>query len=248
VESRQTSQVPSTTAAFRPRARMVYLLLAVFSFVALAPLCSVAWRLIDSNREALKTSQLEYESLLASTISMEVDTHVAGMRAQLIRGTHAVGLTCGRAGQFQEADVRAVLEELVDDRMRYLRFTDLHGRVVSSGTGESLPAGLDPSFAAGFLAVAEGLADHRVGAERVSHSDPLLLPGDPKRAALVLTAPVVSGGRFLGVVSALVDLQSVWDVVVAGHGCDERGSTSIHTVEGFQLIPLSVAAAYLPSA
>jgi HD-GYP domain-containing protein (c-di-GMP phosphodiesterase class II) len=196
---------------------MVYLLLAVFSFVALAPLCSVAWRLIDGNREALKTSQLEYESLLASTISMEVDTHVAGMRAQLLRGTNAVGLTCGRGGQVQDADVRAVLDELVDDRMRYLRFTDLHRRVVSSSAAETMPLGLDRSFAASFVAAAESLADHRVGAERVSHSDPLLLPGNPRRAALVLAAPVVSGGRFIGVVSALVDLQAVWDGVVAGH-------------------------------
>jgi hypothetical protein len=46
---------------FRARARMVYLLLAVFSFVALAPLGSVAWKLINTNREALKTSQQEYQ-------------------------------------------------------------------------------------------------------------------------------------------------------------------------------------------
>ncbi len=213
----KTSEAPLKSAPFRARVRMVYLLLAVFSFVALAPLCSVAWRLIDSNREALKTSQLEYESLLASTISMEVDTHVAGMRAQLVRGAHSVGLTCGRSGHVEDDAVRAVLDELVDERMRYLRFTNLHRHVVSSRANETIPPELDPSFAAGFLAAAESLADHRVGADGVSHSDPLLLPGDPKRAALVLTAPVVSGGRFIGVVSALVDLQSIWDVVVAGH-------------------------------
>jgi HD-GYP domain-containing protein (c-di-GMP phosphodiesterase class II) len=196
---------------------MVYLLLAVFSFVALAPLCSVAWRLIDSNREALKTSQLEYEALLASTISMEVDTHVASLRAQLVRGSHSLGLTCGRVGGAEDDAVRRVLDEVVDERMRYLRFTDLHGHVVNSNTTEAIPRELEPPFVSGFRATAESLADHRVGAESVSHSDPLLLPGNPKRAALVLTAPVVSGGRFIGVVSALVDLQSVWDVVVAGH-------------------------------
>jgi hypothetical protein len=32
-----------------------------------------------------------------------------------------------------------------------------------------------------------------------------------------MSAPVISGGRFLGVVSALIDLQSVWDAVMAGH-------------------------------
>jgi HD-GYP domain-containing protein (c-di-GMP phosphodiesterase class II) len=213
----QIRQAPSHPEPIRLRARMVYLLLAVFSFVALAPLCSVAWRLIDSNREALKTSQLEYASLLASTLSMEVDSHMAGMRAQLSRGSLAVGLTYGRDGQFQDDAVRRVLDELVDERMHYLRFTDLHKRVVSSRTTDAIPEPLEPSFASGFRAVFESLADHRSGTERTNHSDPLILPGAPARAALVLTAPVFSGGRFVGVVSALVDLESVWDVVVEGH-------------------------------
>jgi HD-GYP domain-containing protein (c-di-GMP phosphodiesterase class II) len=197
---------------------MVYLLLAVFTFVALAPLCSVAWRLIDGNREALKTSQLEYEALLASTISMEVDTHVAGLRAQLVRGSHSLGLTYERTGGKDDTAMRRVLDEVVDERLRCLRFTDLHGHVVSSKSAEPIPRELEPVFLAGFRATAESLADgHRDGAESVTHADPLLLPGDPQRAALVLSAPVSNGGRFLGVVSALVDLQSVWDAVVAGH-------------------------------
>ncbi len=202
---------------FRPRLRMVYLLLAVFSFVALAPLCSVAWRLIDSNREALKTSQLEYESLLASTISMEVDAQVASIRAQLVRGSHSVGLTCGRAGRVEDEAVRGVLNELIDDRMKFLRFTDLHGHVVSSRAVEAVPPEVDPLLAAGFRAAAGNLADHRKGTERVSLSAPLLIKQAETRAALVLSAPVVSGGRFIGVVSALADLQAIWDEVVAGH-------------------------------
>jgi HD-GYP domain-containing protein (c-di-GMP phosphodiesterase class II) len=198
---------------------MVYLLLAVFTFVALAPLCSVAWRLIDGNREALKTSQLEYAALLASTISMEVDTHVAGLRAQLVRGSHSLGLTFGRAGGADDQAIRRALDDVVDDRVRYVRFTDLHGRIVSSKSAEAIPQVLEPAYRTGFRETAESLADgHRMGAESVTHADPLLLSGNPPRAALVLSAPVFSGGRFLGVVSALVDLQSVWDVVVAGHG------------------------------
>src|SRR5262249_44138236 len=45
---------PPRRFAWRPRARMVYLLLAVFAFVGLAPLGTVAWKLIATNREALK--------------------------------------------------------------------------------------------------------------------------------------------------------------------------------------------------
>jgi len=214
----KTGEAPAAVGPFRSRIRMVYLLLAVFALVALVPLSTVAWRLIDGNREALKTSQQEYQLLLASTISREIDIHVEALRAQLVRGSRSVSLTCTRADGVAVSEVRRVLDELLDDRMRYLRFTDLKGRVVDAKSIAALPEGLEPTFLAGFRGAAESLAEHRgLGSDSATHADPLLLPGDPARAALVLTAPVVSGGRFLGVVSALVDLQSVWDAVVEGH-------------------------------
>ena len=44
----------------------------------------------------------------------------------------------------------------------------------------------------------------------------------------MLSAPVVSTGRFCGVVSALVDLRAVWDAVVAGH----RTGHAVFAVDG----------------
>ena len=209
---------PSPAAPFRSRVRMRYLLLAVFTFVAMVPLCSVAWRLIDGNREALKTSQQEYQHLLASTISREIDIHVAALRAQLIRGSRSLAQAYGRADGGADDTVRRVLELVVDERMGYVRFTDLRGRKIEFEGFAGCPSGLEPAFLAGFRAAAASLADHRdEGAESATHADPILLSGSPKRAALLLTSPVVAGGRFLGVVSAVVDLQSVWDAVVNEH-------------------------------
>jgi HAMP domain-containing protein len=217
--SNGTNSVKSSPAApFQRRVRMVYLLLAVFTFVALAPLCSVAWRLIDGNREALKTSQQEYQLLLASTISRELDIHVEGLGAQLVRASYSLALAVEHVDGAGGAAVRLALEEAVDDRMRYLRFTDLRGRVVSSAADAVIPEEIEPSFRAGFRAMAESLLDqHQAGPKGAALGDPVVLPGHPARAALVMSAPVISGGRFLGVVSALVDLQSVWDSVMAGH-------------------------------
>ena len=195
---------------------MVYLLLAVFAIVALAPLGSVAYRLIDGSREALKTSQQEYQHLLASTISRELDVYVGGLRAQLSRGSHSLAKVKGGADPVTDDAVRQVLDEVVDERVLYLRFRDLRGRVLQSRTTEPLPGGLEPLFLNGFRAAAESLAGER-GPHAGATSPPILLPGNPPSAALLLTLPVVSGGRFLGVVSALVDLQSGWDTVMAGH-------------------------------
>lgn len=53
------------------RGRIVFTLLAVLVLIGLAPLGTVAWKLIDINREALSTAQREYQGLMASTVANE---------------------------------------------------------------------------------------------------------------------------------------------------------------------------------
>ena len=67
------------------RGRIVFTLLAVLVLIGLAPLGTVAWKLIDINREALSTAQREYQLLMASTVANELDIHVDGLRSQLMR-------------------------------------------------------------------------------------------------------------------------------------------------------------------
>jgi HAMP domain-containing protein len=202
----------------RRRARLVYLLLAVFAFVALAPLASVAWKLIDSNKEALKTSQQEYQLLLASTIARGVDIHIDGLKGQLTRLSRALASGFERSGAVGEDGVRRVLSDVADDRMLYLRFTDLKGHSVASAGSSALPGMLESSFLAAFRGATESLADAGADDRGAAYvSDPLLLGGATPRAAVVVATPVIAGGAFRGVLSAVVDLQSVWDAVVAGH-------------------------------
>ncbi len=203
------------SAAPRRRGRIVVSLLATLVVVGLAPLSSVAWKLIDINREALKTAQQEYQLLLASSIGQRVDVHVDGLRSELLRLAKALGPAAGRARS--EDEIRRALAQVADDRMLYLRYVDLRNRRVDSGTTATLPADLEPLFVSAFRRTAESLAergeDHPVSAVA---SDPILLAGQPPRPALVLSAPVLSGGTFRGVLSALVDLQPVRDAVAAG--------------------------------
>src|SRR5262249_39065805 len=59
-------------------------------------------------------------------------------------------------------------------------------------------------------------------------SEPFLLTGALPRAAILISAPVVAGGTFRGVVCAVVDLQSVWDAVVVGH----RTGHAVFAIDG----------------
>lgn len=199
----------------RRRGRIVVSLLGTFVVVGLAPLSSVAWKLIDINREALKTAQQEYQLLLASSIGQRVDVHVDGLRSELLRLAKALGPVAGRARPDDE--IRRALAQVADDRMLYLRYVDLRNRKVDSGSSATLPADLEPLFVSAFRRTAESLAERREDRPvSAVASDPILLAGQPPRPALVLSAPVFSGGTFRGVLSSLVDLQPVRDAVAGG--------------------------------
>jgi HD-GYP domain-containing protein (c-di-GMP phosphodiesterase class II) len=107
------------------------------------------------------------------------------------------------------------LVDVVDDRMPYLRFAYFSADKVKTVTTGPLPPDLESMFEASPSTWAEILAEPAETHSRRSElSDPILLDVEPPHAVLVISAPVVSGGKFRGVLSALVDLQKVWDSVV----------------------------------
>lgn len=202
----------------RGRGKIVYSLLAVLILVGLAPLGIVAWSLIGSNKEALKTSQQEYQLLLVSSIAGEIDIHVDGLRVQLGRLARMLGGSLAGAASRSPAETRALLDEVADERMLYLRFTDVRGHSVGTKSMAAVPEAMEPMFVSGLVEAAENLARFReTGPAAVSVSPPLLLAGNPPRAALLLAAPVATRSAYRGTLFALVDLQSVWESVVANH-------------------------------
>ncbi len=202
----------------RGRGKIVYSLLAVLILVGLAPLGIVAWSLIGSNKEALKTSQQEYQLLLVSSIAGEIDIHVDGLRVQLGRLARMLGGSLAGAASRSPAETRALLDEVADERMLYLRFTDVRGQSVGTKSMAAVPEAMEPMFVSGLVEAAENLARFReTGPAAVSVSPPLLLAGNPPRAVLLLAAPVATRSAYRGTLFALVDLQSVWESVVANH-------------------------------
>ena len=217
-------------AGFKPRGRIVFTLAAVLVLIGLAPLCAVAWKSISNNRVLLKTSQQEFQLLLALSIAEEMDIHVDGLEAAVLRVAQALGGAMRSSGD-SSADTRKILGHLVDDRMPYLRYTYFRGGWVGTLDVGALPQSLEPMFAAGVEETAEILSEAvQSRAEYALVSEPILISAVPARTVLVISAPVVSGGKFRGVLSALVDVQPVWDAVVSrnpqGHqifACDPGG-------------------------
>ncbi|HXV75456.1 MAG TPA: HD domain-containing phosphohydrolase [Candidatus Polarisedimenticolaceae bacterium] len=216
---------------FKRRGRIVFTLLAVLAFIGLAPLATVAWKLIDINREALVTAQQEYQSLMATSVAHELDIHIEGQRSQVLRVAQTLGAAIGRGGYAQSDQLRRVLEDVQGERMLYLRYTYFRSQDARSISAGQLDANLDPVFESGLEEAVQILSrTAQDGGEETIVSRPILLETRPRRAALVISAPVISGTRFRGVLSALVDLSPVWQSVVernqSGHlifALDEAG-------------------------
>ncbi len=201
---------------FKRNGRIVFTLLAVLVFVGLVPLATVSWKLIYINREALATSQQEFQLLLVSSIANEIDIHVEGLDSELVRVAQTLSGAVRRSGSVDRDEIHRILAGVVDERMPYLRYTSFRGQAAESISAGALPYTLEPVFAAGLRETAADLVQR--SKSRPDHaiiSDPILLETSPRQAVLVASAPVVSGGSFRGVLSALVDLQRVWNAVAA---------------------------------
>ena len=197
------------------RGRIVFTLLAVLVFIGLAPLTTVAWKLIDINREALVTAQQEYQLLMASSVARELDIQVDGLRSQLLRVAQGLGGAIHRSGASGPDDLERALEDVLDERMPYLRYTYLRAEDTRSIETGSLSEELDPLFESGLEDAIGAFSDtRRTQDEGTIVSEPFLLGSAPRHAAVVVSAPVVSGGRFRGVLSALIDLSAVWQTIV----------------------------------
>jgi HD-GYP domain-containing protein (c-di-GMP phosphodiesterase class II) len=204
--------------AFKPRGRIVFTLVAVLAFTGLAPLGTVGWKLIDINREALVTAHQEYQLLMAASLAREIEIHVEGLRSQLLRVSQTVGRSVRGAEDEANEPVQRVLEDVVGERMLYLRFTQFRATAPRTIETGELPEGLSRLFRAGLedsvLTLAREAASRP---ESTILSEPTVLATKPVTAGIVISAPVVSGGRFVGVLSALVDLSAVWDTIVERH-------------------------------
>ena len=72
-----------TRSGQKPKYKILYSLLIVLIFVGLAPLATVTWKLVDINKEALKTFQQQSQPTLASSIASRIDSILDENRAKI---------------------------------------------------------------------------------------------------------------------------------------------------------------------
>src|SRR5512136_1947454 len=116
----------------RRRRKIVHSLLAVLVLVGLVPLASFAFKLIETSRRALVTSQQELEMQLASSIAAQFDMFMDGQERQVVTLADSFGATIDQQGvrAFEEdLQKRSVLPGLLDEQLVALRFAPLSGGI-----------------------------------------------------------------------------------------------------------------------
>ncbi len=191
------------------RARILYALLSVISITALVPLLVEAWKLIDINREALETSQREYQLQLARSMAQRVDAYVDQALSQVRTMGEGFALAARLSGDstlMRYLQKQSGLNGALDSSLLELRYYPAGGRR-SVRSRRALPGGdpvIDDLFKLARKEVLRG--SEFTGA-------PIHLPslGEP---ILVVGVPVRSRGRQMGALVALTSLSGVWDAMV----------------------------------
>ena len=238
---------PAARAAQRPRRKLVYSLLAVLVFVALAPLASFGFKLIETSRRALETSTQEIELQLASSIAARIDSTMDGltMRMQAVADSFGAAIADQDVRWFENSlERRGTLADLLEDRLTVdssqltvLRLTVSGGQVHQAIVGAGpTPSELENAFAD----EQNRLTD--LSAESLS-SDPAIsepiLTGPQGRPGVIITVPIMSGRSRQGWLQGFVSIDGLWDPIirarVTGHevyALDLKGNLLAHSEEG----------------
>ncbi len=192
----------------RRRYKLAWVLMAVMLLVGILPIYTLSSRLIELNKESLKTQQQVYQLQLASSLAHHIDSFVDGHRrtltvlAEVLSGELAANSSDRFLSDLAE---RRTLSRFVDGQLALVRYTHRNGSSVSAmqekfNVSPALEARLADEFAEQMNTGAR--ADTRVG-------NPFHSP-DASGPAVLLSTPVTRAGRRVGVITALVGFSQLW--------------------------------------
>jgi HD-GYP domain-containing protein (c-di-GMP phosphodiesterase class II) len=215
------------SSPFKRRGHIVFVLLAALAVVALLPLVVISWKLIKINQVTLAAVHQDAQLKTARSIAREMDAQVEGLRTQLLRVAKTLSVAVGRQGRSNPGELRDVLQDVTDERMPALQFSQLDSGSVSSISAGQMPAEMKPQIDKLLSRAIEIHAEER-HENWTLLSDPMLLESSPDHAALVVAAPVVLHGSFRGVLWAQIDLQVIWEAV----GAQRNASYVVFALDG----------------
>src|SRR5437868_12152521 len=180
-------------------------MLSVLVAVSVVPLWIYGTQMVADNREKLKTNEMLLQSTVTSSLGDDIGQRQNNLSAMLASLVSALQISSGgnlSGDHISTPELRALLQEFVTNSPNVVYATLLNSekRRISAGriTAGELDAFLQRDLERGFLAAAD----------RRAYNGQALAQGAGKnvRTLMLVSVPVVAGGRFVGMIGVFVDL------------------------------------------
>jgi HD-GYP domain-containing protein (c-di-GMP phosphodiesterase class II) len=195
------SPTPAPNPASIP---ILYVILGVLLVISIVPMYFYSSEVEKINREALKTNEKLLQSAVTQSLADDLSQHERSLRMMLAQLSSAVQVASGGdigSQNIEAPELRALLENFVSsssDEIAYATLLNSEAKGIRAGRIAPDPF-LQRELQHAFDAARDGRA---YNGQALQVED-----GKTTRTVVLVSSPVSYGGRFLGMVGAVVDLQ-----------------------------------------
>jgi HD-GYP domain-containing protein (c-di-GMP phosphodiesterase class II) len=195
-----------TTLGFKylpTRIPILYVILGVLTLISVVPVYFYSVQMEDINRERLITNERLLQNTVTRSLADDISQHQESLRMMLANLSSALQVASGgdvTSEHVEAPELRALLENFVssDDDLAYATLLNSDAKGISAGR-IAPDAFLQRELERAFVASREG---------RVYNGQALVVgTGKSARTVMLVSTPVMYGGRFLGMIASVVDLQ-----------------------------------------
>ncbi len=197
--------------------KILYSIIILLLFVGLIPLATVAWKLIDINKEALKTFQQQSQLFLASSIAQSLDSIIDKDKGKLRFIAESIAFTVAEKRfrsiprSFLKKELQHFLAKDGDEKSKdflMFSFNLPSGRLIEVSNKEIYEENEIIKKERQHLIDYLSEREFQEAQDDVVVSDPIF--PDSSEMMLLLSYPVTVSGKKYGIISALDTLEEAW--------------------------------------
>ena len=199
------------------RLPILYVILSVLVLISVVPMYFYSAQVESINRDRLKTNEMLLQNTVTRSLADDISEHEETLRMMLANLASAIQVASGGdigAQNVQAPELRALLENFVSSSEDIAYATLLNSEAKGISAGRIAPdAFLQRELERAYTAA-------RAGRE---YNGQALVVGSGKsaRTVVLVSSPVMYGGRFLGMIGSVVDMQFLIRRVPGGANLEE---------------------------
>ena len=185
------------------RVPLLYVILGVLLAISVLPMYFYSGQIETLNRERLKRNEMLLQNTVTRSLADDISQHQESLRIMLANLSSSIQVASGNdlnAQHVEAPELRALLENFVSSSndIAYATLLNAEAKGVKAGRIEP-DAFLQRELERGYGAARQG---------RIYSGQPLMVgSGKSARTVILVSSPIMYGGRFLGMIGYVVDLQ-----------------------------------------